>query len=118
MIKCKKCRKNLIRFDKIVNSHGDQPTSFNQSCNVDNWYVKDDFLDSVPWIKTQIDSSGWTKGKFICPHKCGARLGSFNFIEGLRCNCTKFIVPSAHFIKKRVDWDKNYFAKFHPDRLN
>lgn len=38
--------------------------------------------------------SGWTKGKFNCPH-CQARLGAFNFLGG-----SQHIV---HLVKSQVD---------------
>ncbi|XP_053208480.1 E3 ubiquitin-protein ligase RNF180-like [Panonychus citri] len=103
MFKCKKCRKDLIKLEDVVNSHGESADDDSVSCSPENWYLNEESINSITWIKDQIDCSLWTKGKLSCPHKCGARLGSFNFIEGLRCNCSKSIVPSAHIIKKRVD---------------
>ncbi|TRY69328.1 hypothetical protein TCAL_03234 [Tigriopus californicus] len=46
------------------------------------------------WIQNKIDESGWTKGKFNCPH-CQARLGAFNFLGG-----SQHIV---HLVKSQVD---------------
>lgn len=46
------------------------------------------------WIQSKIEESGWTKGKFNCPH-CQARLGAFNFLGG-----SQHIV---HLVKSQVD---------------
>ena len=108
MIKCKKCRKDLIHGNSIVTSHGGPVFGLNDdnSCESQVWYVKDEDLmeDSVQWIRSQIDSEDWVKGKLVCPHvACGARLGSFNFITRLKCSCRQHLVPPVHLIKKRVD---------------
>ncbi|XP_074593591.1 E3 ubiquitin-protein ligase RNF180-like [Brevipalpus obovatus] len=108
MIKCKKCRKDLIHVDNIVTGHGQHVFNSNgdDGCDSQVWYVKDEDLmdDCVLWIRAQIDSEEWIKGKLICPHEtCGARLGSFNFITRLKCKCRRQLVPPVHLIKKRVD---------------
>ena len=37
-----------------------------------------------------------------CPN-CKSRIGAFDFIHGIHCNCGKFIIPAVWIQKSRVD---------------
>lgn len=37
-----------------------------------------------------------------CP-KCKSRIGAFDFIHGIQCNCGKFVIPAVWIQKSRVD---------------
>lgn len=105
MIKCKKCRKELINEEDVQTSHGCSTRDENNSCPSQVWFVKEEAImeNRLNWIKNQVDLDEWKKGKLLCPHQCGARLGSFNFISIFKCSCKKCLTPPIHIIKKRVD---------------
>lgn len=44
----------------------------------------------------------WQKGKLSCPN-CNLRVGSFDFICGMKCPCKKFVLPQIHMVKSKVD---------------
>lgn len=44
----------------------------------------------------------WTKGRLHCPN-CNNRIGTFNFINELKCNCSKFITPPIKITNSKVD---------------
>lgn len=110
-VKCRKCRQVLFGKDecsKISNAH--------------NWNVEDStpcasiteeklvFLneDHLPeWVKSVIEAEQWSKGKLNCFH-CNYRIGSFDFVSGMKCDCASFILPSVHLIKSKIDIIKAY----------
>lgn len=44
----------------------------------------------------------WTKGRLHCSH-CNNRIGSFNFINVLRCDCNQFVTHPIRIINSKVD---------------
>lgn len=66
------------------------------TCSV--WHVD---VDTLPdWISNIVNQVHWTVGKLNCQY-CGARLGSFNFINCPRCPCGRD--TAVHLSKSRVD---------------
>ena len=53
-------------------------------------------------FKFQLCQAKWTEGKIYCP-KCKSRIGAFDYIHGVHCNCGKFTIPSIWIQKCRVD---------------
>lgn len=89
---CKKCRRSVIDSSCLL-SFSDELMA---GCKV--WHVD---VDSLPdWILSVVNQVHWTAGKLNCQH-CGARLGSFNFLNGSRCPCGHN--SAVHLIKSRVD---------------
>lgn len=109
LLKCRKCRHIIVTQEKtsILNPHNDVVTEINNSVNldcggkiIDVWYLQE---TEVPdWIIACIDEADWQRGKLVCPH-CKARIGSFDFISGLKCTCKQFVVPSIHLVKSKID---------------
>ncbi|KAJ9580748.1 hypothetical protein L9F63_024074, partial [Diploptera punctata] len=46
--------------------------------------------------------SCWQKGRLNCP-KCRGRVGSFDFVSGLKCDCGKHVLPPVHVVRSKVD---------------
>jgi len=44
----------------------------------------------------------WQKGKLSCPN-CNLRVGSFDFVGGMKCPCKKYVLPQIHLVKSKVD---------------
>jgi len=44
----------------------------------------------------------WQKGKLSCPN-CNLRVGSFDFIGGMKCPCKKYVLPQIHLVKSKTD---------------
>lgn len=63
-------------------------------------YVDEAGLEN--WINSEIEKSGWTKGKLKCI-KCQSNIGSFSFVAAQKCDCNLFNQPSVHFIWSKVD---------------
>jgi len=64
-----------------------------RSCNSEVWYIPEDCMPE--WISSNLDKGDWVKGKINCP-KCSARVGSYNFVSGIRCPCGSNVV-GVHF---------------------
>ncbi|GIY75328.1 uncharacterized protein CDAR_515051 [Caerostris darwini] len=60
---------------------------------------EDSFL---PWIREQINAGDWMKGKLHCP-VCKTRLGSYNFVNGAKCQCGLHVLPSLHVTSAKID---------------
>ncbi|CAG0918380.1 unnamed protein product [Notodromas monacha] len=109
-IKCRKCRHVLgsgIGIDSsFLSSHGAEikfEDRLKSSCSDDiresNLYFAE---EAVPdWVRDEIAKSNWTRGKLNC--KCGARVGSFDYVTLPRCECQESNTPPAHFILSKVD---------------
>ncbi|XP_068711657.1 uncharacterized protein [Montipora foliosa] len=65
-----------------------------------SWFLRDE--NKLPWVHESVEESSWTKGKIYCP-KCRSRIGAFNYIQGVQCDCGKFTIPSIWIQKSRVD---------------
>jgi len=107
-LKCKKCRCVLIEHTlcPILNCHGDEAnfeTTRVENCKdtIDAFYFQETGLPE--WILHKLNEADWSKGKLMCP-KCFARLGSFDFVSGKKCQCMRVIVPPVHIVKSKVDY--------------
>ncbi|KAF2892713.1 hypothetical protein ILUMI_13461 [Ignelater luminosus] len=106
-IKCKKCRHTLLDETEcqslLLNAHN---TAVNE--DVECSTITDKTLlflseDNLPdWVKKSVEEDNWTKGKLMCTH-CGARIGAFDFVSGIKCACEGFVLPSVYLIKSKVD---------------
>lgn len=104
--KCRKCRTVLFNKNSVLTCHGKlQENTSGDDCSKsfsDVLFVSEQ--PQIDWIVNQIDLSEWTKGRLTCPTpKCGARLGSFNFVEDKKCICRKHFLASVQVIKSKVD---------------
>ncbi|RWR98408.1 hypothetical protein B4U79_02756, partial [Dinothrombium tinctorium] len=68
-------------------------------------FVAENELNSIEWIKQQLDASSWIKGKLVCPCNRGTRLGSYDFVHGSKCACNEHVLPSVHLVKSHVDFE-------------
>ncbi|GIY62085.1 uncharacterized protein CDAR_179431 [Caerostris darwini] len=103
MFKCRKCRKILFSEKEACNSHGESLISNEtETCNPisEVYYLREDVL--LPWMKDQVNSGNWMKGKLFCPH-CNCRIGSFNFVGGSKCHCGLSVLPSLHVVSHKLD---------------
>lgn len=107
-MKCKKCRKLLFNDNEccklFINAHSadDQVTEFNciSLNDMKLIFLNEEFLPE--WIKCEIEKNNWSKGKLNCLY-CNVRIGSFDFISGLKCECNNFVLPPVHIIKSKID---------------
>lgn len=128
-VRCRKCRTTLIsneEKDCIITCHGAFSFDIDSVCLLEKTlvYVKDERLPQ--WLETLVQSvsrlsmfhisvlcyywicvnynfqSSWTKGKIICP-SCEARLGSFDFLSGQKCQCNQFVLPPVRLTSSKVD---------------
>lgn len=106
--RCRKCRLALFTSANIVSSHGEPWTGHvSFICPLSKadtvWYVREQ--DLPEWMLDQINCGDWVKGKLYCP-TCSARLGSFDFVTGAKCDCGEFVLPPIHLSKSRIDCDQ------------
>jgi len=81
-----------------VGIHGDNKDSeAKAACSTEVWYVPEEKMPD--WMKTNVE---WVKGKLLCP-KCQARVGSYNFVSGMKCSCRSHVLPPIHIVKSKVD---------------
>lgn len=110
-VQCRKCREIIINNEKecefLLSAHSEtaMKTSDNEenceTLNDDNLlYLNEDFIPE--WIRNLIEQEQWSKGKIHCKN-CNCRIGSFDFISGLKCNCSKYVLPPVHLVKSKVD---------------
>lgn len=108
-VKCRKCRHLLFTHPDVtvLTAHGDSCSNFSikyvecKTIQEDNvWFLQDSSLPD--WISILINEANWTKGKVNCP-KCQGRLGSFDFVSGIRCYCGLNVLPPVHIVKCKVD---------------
>ncbi|XP_022807228.1 uncharacterized protein LOC111344276 isoform X3 [Stylophora pistillata] len=103
-----KCRMNLFSSAQLA-SHKDQREEdgpgtgqkdlfSHEKCS--SWFLEDE--EMLPWVHDSVEEAQWTEGKLYCP-KCKSRIGAFDFIHGIHCNCGKFIIPAVWIQKSRVD---------------
>ena len=99
-LRCRFCRTFLLSSVKLITSH--QPDA--RECG-NCLYLNEDELSSWSWLQNQIEQSEWTKGRLYCPKKnCNARIGGFDYVQGVLCSCGVFTVP-AIWIHGKVDID-------------
>lgn len=112
LFKCGNCRHLLsLEVDIVSNQHGDllsdqeaSRTTADPACADERYFVVESRVGDAVWISEQIEIGQWIKGKINCPHGCGAKLGSFNFVESQKCACQRQLVSPIHLIKSRVDF--------------
>ncbi|XP_028414081.1 uncharacterized protein LOC114537151 [Dendronephthya gigantea] len=96
-VRCRLCRKQLLVSNKIKFSHSGKA----EPCG-NCLYLNDEFLPD--WIKDEIGNSSWTKGRLKCPRaECTARVGGFDFVQGLLCGCGEFTIPAIWIQDGKVD---------------
>lgn len=113
-IKCRKCRTRLlcVQPKDILNAHNEEAClegNVNESNCLTVQERNEIFLleDNLPeWISKEVETSQWTKGKLKCSG-CDSRVGSFDFISGTRCHCSKGVLPSVHLVRSKVDLPLN-----------
>lgn len=102
-VKCRNCRKDLIDSPDNVYSFKTE-----NSCEEDCRTFFDGTLlflneEALPeWITTKVEAEAWMKGKLNC-NNCKGRVGGFDFVSGLRCNCRKMLLPTVHLIRSKID---------------
>lgn len=109
LYRCRKCRLVLLSRESLLTCHN-EPLS---EVPIDDQQQKCATLTTVlfvaeqkvqDWMRTQIDEANWTKGRISCPgNGCGARIGSFNFVGGAYCACSKNELPAIQIIRSKVD---------------
>lgn len=69
------------------------------SCSL--WYLRDD--DNIlPWVLKLVEEGNWCKGKLYCP-QCEARIGAFDFIHMIECECRQETIPAIYVVKSKID---------------
>ncbi|XP_031843787.1 E3 ubiquitin-protein ligase RNF180-like isoform X2 [Nomia melanderi] len=107
-VKCKLCRKNLFNNKPIqlLTSHSEiKQNLVDIGCGNTNDTDSSSYLpiENVPeWIVNIVNQESWTKGRLYCPH-CNNRIGSFNFVNELKCDCGQFITPPIRITNSKVD---------------
>ncbi|RWR98595.1 hypothetical protein B4U79_01503, partial [Dinothrombium tinctorium] len=103
--------KTLADCEAILEDHMSQMSqTFLSSTDRDSdnellWFVAENELNSIEWIKQQLDASSWIKGKLVCPYNRGTRLGSYDFVHDSKCACNEHVLPSVHLVKSHVDFE-------------
>lgn len=105
--RCRKCRAKLFSAESLITIHHKSSTSDSSENDCDKklsniLFINEQIMED--WIREQIDSGEWTKGRLTCPtDRCLARVGSFNFINGAFCHCGQYELPSIQFNKAKLD---------------
>jgi hypothetical protein len=103
--KCRKCRQLLFSDKELVTNHGNiYSKECLDLCSNESkvWYLSEQSLSD--WVLKQLNAFDWIKGKIICPNtECNSRIGSFNFINGVKCCCDSYELPNIHIVKSKVD---------------
>ena len=96
-IRCRLCRKELLTSDKIKFSHSGNTEPCGNCIFLNEEHLPD-------WIKEEIEYSSWTKGRLKCPKEnCTARVGGFDYVQGLLCGCGDFTIPAIWIQDGKVD---------------
>lgn len=130
-VRCKHCCKSLFKGDSILfNAHHEvkpKQQTMDVGCQVDesdccsymtpenapNWIMNainqvyllyQDFTNICIYESKDnyFFKESWTKGKLYCPY-CNNRLGSFNFVNELKCYCDKYVRPPIRIVNSKVD---------------
>ncbi|XP_018574356.1 E3 ubiquitin-protein ligase RNF180-like [Anoplophora glabripennis] len=107
-IKCKKCRKSILNEgqtkDLFLNAHSSPVASPPEECasvqEQSNIFLNEELLPH--WIILRIEAEKWSRGKLNCPY-CDSKIGSFDFVSGLKCSCSSNFLPPVHVIKSKID---------------
>ena len=127
-VRCKRCRLTLIsnqELECVTTCHGNTNVAEDHPCCLDKSviYIKEEEMPN--WIENLVQlvsissfeilkplffinsfffQANWTKGKIICPSaSCAARLGSFDFCSGQKCECQQFVLPPVRLVSSKVD---------------
>jgi DNA-directed RNA polymerase subunit RPC12/RpoP len=105
-VKCRKCRQELFSHPtvRLQDSHGvgiSEEGRTDSECSSEVLYIPEETKPS--WLEEILDERGWEKGKINCP-KCSARIGSYNFVSGMKCQCGTFVLPPIHIVKSKIDF--------------
>lgn len=109
MYKCRKCRLGLLSQESLLTCHNSPLTKSpiedqSTTCATLTTVLFVDEQKVQDWMRQQIDEANWTKGRITCPgNRCGARIGSFNFVGGVYCACSKNELPPIQIIRSKVD---------------
>ena len=96
-IRCRLCRKQLFVSDRVKFYHSGKSEGCGNCIFLDEDFIPD-------WIECEIENSSWTKGRLKCPRaQCTARVGGFDFIQGLLCGCGKLTIPAIWIQDGKVD---------------
>ncbi|XP_043484308.1 E3 ubiquitin-protein ligase RNF180-like [Leptopilina heterotoma] len=106
-VKCKRCRTVIFTEEAtpLLSAHGAaENNSENLQCSANEsencLYIS---TETVPdWIRDCINKELWTKGKINCLN-CKSRLGSFNFVNEIKCDCGECLLPPIRIIRSKVD---------------
>ena len=107
--RCRKCRFLLLPRGSLLTCHNEPLTEVSldeqeHKCSSLTTVLFVDELKVQDWLRLQIDEGNWTKGRITCPGvRCGARIGSFNFVGGVYCACSKNELPPIQIIRSKVD---------------
>ncbi|XP_076061775.1 E3 ubiquitin-protein ligase RNF180-like [Oratosquilla oratoria] len=110
-VRCRMCRHLVLKTSEhpVTNGHGEQLNSDSPASQEKCPTLEDRSLlylseESLPdFIQDAVTEASWVKGKLKCP-QCGARLGSFNFVNKTVCVCGEASVPSIHILNSKVDY--------------
>ncbi|XP_065672385.1 uncharacterized protein LOC101239699 isoform X5 [Hydra vulgaris] len=94
---CRKCRSKIFEGKDLLQNH-----LTNTKCSL--WFLQSDEI--LPWVNELVNEAGWTKGKLYCPN-CKARIGSFDFINIIPCECGAETIPAIYCVKSKVDHKKS-----------
>lgn len=111
-VKCKKCRNTIINTlqcpNLLINAHHEPINITNNEChtisNENLIFLTEDLLPD--WVMQKIQEAEWSKGKLNCTN-CDSKIGGFDFISGIRCECTGNTLPPVHLVKSKVDLVKS-----------
>lgn len=96
-IRCRLCRRELLTSEKIKFSHSGKYEPCGNCI-----FLNEEHLPA--WITEEIENSSWRKGRLKCPtENCTARVGGFDYIQGLLCGCGDFTIPAIWIQDGKVD---------------
>lgn len=104
-LKCKKCRQVILNKDQctaLINAHNDKDYQGDCVSVTEETLIFVDESCLPEWIKASVEEEQWAKGKLNCP-SCNARVGAFDFVSGIKCDCKTSVLPAVYFIKSKVD---------------
>uniref|UniRef100_A0A8D8BR16 E3 ubiquitin-protein ligase RNF180 n=1 Tax=Culex pipiens TaxID=7175 RepID=A0A8D8BR16_CULPI len=114
LIKCRKCSNPLAAIDDAhvlaVHSRREFAADSLPACPTERdgaeVFLHEDHLPG--WMNAEIEQTQWTRGKLKCT-KCGQKVGSFDFVSGVRCKCPVggSVLPAVHLVRSKVDVRKS-----------
>ena len=96
-IRCRLCRNQLVMSDKVRFSHSEKKEGCGNCI-----FLHEEFLPD--WIESEIENASWIKGRLKCSRtECTARVGGFDFVQGLLCGCGELTIPAIWIQDGKVD---------------